>query len=109
MSEDDLAVYVDAFEHSGWHGPINRYRAQDLDAADIGQIEGGALTQPAAFIAGAADSVRDFIPGIDLFDFASRACLDFRGSTIIDGAGHWVQQEAPAATNAALESFLAGL
>ena len=30
-------------------------------------------------------------------------------STIIDGVGHWVQQEAPAETNAALERFLEGL
>jgi len=34
---------------------------------------------------------------------------DFRGATIIDGAGHWVQQEKPAETNAALLDFLANL
>ena len=31
---------------------------------------------------------------------------DFRGATVIDGAGHWVQQERPAETNAAMLSFL---
>ena len=34
---------------------------------------------------------------------------DFRGATVVDGAGHWVQQERPAETNAALLSFLASV
>ncbi len=109
LSEDDLAVYVEAFEQSGWHGAINRYRAQDLDAADVGQLGGGEIDQPAVFIGGALDAVRDFIPGADLYDAAPGACTDFRGATIIDGAGHWVQQERPDETNAALDAFLASL
>ena len=107
MSPTDLAVYVEAFETSGWVGPFNRYRAQGLDAAEIGSLPNGAqLTQPAAFVAGALDGVRDFVPGLDLFDFAPVFCAAFRGSTIIPGVGHWVQQEAPAATNAALDAFI---
>ena len=35
--------------------------------------------------------------------------LDDRGTVLIDDAGHWVQQEKPAETNAALLDFLAGL
>ena len=107
MSPTDLAVYVEAFEASGWVGPFNRYRAQGLDAVEIGSLPDGAqLTQPAAFVAGALDGVRDFVPGLDLFDFAPVFCTDFRNSTIIPGVGHWVQQEAPAATNAALDAFV---
>jgi pimeloyl-ACP methyl ester carboxylesterase len=34
---------------------------------------------------------------------------DFRGMTSVEGAGHWVQQENPAETNAALLAFLAAL
>lgn len=36
-------------------------------------------------------------------------CTDFRGSTIIEGEGHWIQQEAPDAVNAALLAFLRDL
>jgi hypothetical protein len=32
------------------------------------------------------------IPGVDLFATAGQFCSDVRGSTIVDGAGHWVQQ-----------------
>ena len=106
---EDFDVYAAGFEASGWHGPLNRYRAQPLDAADIGQLPDPNLKQPAAFIGGELDPVRNFAPGIDMYDFAAMACDDYRGTTIIDGAGHWVQQEAPEATNAALDAFVADL
>ncbi len=34
------------------------------------------------------------------------ALPDFRGGTIVEGAGHWIQQERPDEANAALLSFL---
>ena len=39
----------------------------------------------------------------------AEALPDFRGTTVVEGAGHWVQQEKPAETNAALLSFLASV
>lgn len=110
-SPDDLQVYADAFDEGGWRGPLNRYRAQGLDADQLGSLTDPApeLTQPAAFIGGELDGVRKFVPGLDLFEMAPASCLDFRGSTIVPGVGHWVQQEAPEATNAALDSFVDGL
>lgn len=109
LPADDLAVYKRAFAAGGWTGPLNRYRAQDLDFEQRAPVAGRRVTQPAAFIAGALDPVRRFIPGHDAFADAGRACDDFRGTTIIEGVGHWVQQEAPDRTNAALERFVDGL
>lgn len=111
MSADDLQVYADAFTAGGWHGPFNRYRAQGFDAEQLGSLHdpAPALLQPAAFIGGEFDGVRRFVPGMDLFADPGAACLDFRGSTIIPGVGHWVQQEAPDAVNAALADFVSGL
>ena len=106
MSAEELATYTEAIEAGGWHGPLNRYRAQELDAAELGERPDPILTQPATFIAGELDAVRNFVPGLDLFSFAPESCADFRGSTIVPGAGHWVQQEAPAAVNAALQAFV---
>jgi len=105
----DLAIYSAAFAAGGWRGPINRYRAQDLDFDDAVALRGQHIRQPAAFIAGSRDPVRWFAKGMDAYAMAGAACDDFRGTTIIEGAGHWVQQEAPDATNAALDAFLAGL
>lgn len=109
MSQADLSVYVEAFKAGGFRGPLNRYRAQGIDFADLAPFAGKAVAQPAFFVGGERDAVRSFIPGGDLYADPGAACADFRGSVIVPGAGHWVQQEAPAATNAALERFLAGL
>jgi pimeloyl-ACP methyl ester carboxylesterase len=109
MSEADLDVFAAAFEKSGFRGPLNRYRAQDLDFEQSADLAGKPVTQPACFIAGERDPVRNFVPGIDMFANAGAHCTDFRGTTLIPDAGHWVQQEAPEATNAALEGFVRGL
>jgi pimeloyl-ACP methyl ester carboxylesterase len=108
---EDHAVYVEAFDAGGWTGPLHRYRAQDLDAEQLGSLEepGPMLTQPATFIGGELDPVRHFVPGVDLFGMADSFCADFRGATIVSGAGHWVQQEAPAVVNGALDAFVDGV
>jgi pimeloyl-ACP methyl ester carboxylesterase len=36
-------------------------------------------------------------------------CADLRGKVLIEGAGHWNQQEKPEENNAVLLAFLAGL
>lgn len=108
-SAEDLQVYADAMHQGGWNGPLNRYRAQPLDAAELGTLPDANLKQPAAFIGGELDVVRAFSEGVDPFEFAGLACDDFRGTTIVPGAGHWVQQEEPEQVNAALDAFLAAL
>ncbi|WP_448582762.1 alpha/beta fold hydrolase, partial [Thermaurantiacus sp.] len=109
MPEADMAVFVEAFRKGGWRGPINRYRAQDLDFAERAPVKGRTIPQPACFIAGEADLVRHFVPGVDLYADPGAFCQDYRGTTLVPRAGHWVQQETPEAVNAALEAFLAGL
>jgi pimeloyl-ACP methyl ester carboxylesterase len=109
MPEPDMAIFEAAFREGGWRGPINRYRAQDLDFAEREAVSGRTIAQPACFIAGSDDIVRHFVPGMDLFADPGAACADYRGTTLVPGVGHWVQQEAPAAVNEALERFLAGL
>jgi epoxide hydrolase A/B len=109
MSDKDLQVYVDAFRAGGFRGPLNRYRAQNIDVEELADVAGKPVTQPSFFVAGARDAVRAFIPGMDLYENPGMACTDFRGSVILPGVGHWVQQEAPTGTNAALEGFLKGV
>lgn len=106
MSEAELKLYADAFQAGGFRGPLNRYRAQEIDFVDLADYAGKPVTRPSFFIAGERDPVRHFIPGLDLYQTAGAACSDFRGSVIVPRVGHWVQQEAPDATNTALEGFL---
>jgi pimeloyl-ACP methyl ester carboxylesterase len=109
MSEADLGIYVEAFRAGGFRGPLNRYRAQAIDFGELAELSGRSIVQPSTFIAGERDPVRAFIPGLDLYANPGIACADFRGSTIMPGIGHWVQQEAPRETNEALEAFVRGL
>lgn len=109
LTQEDLDVYVSSFEKGGFHGAFNRYRAIDLDHQELIDLRGKPLLQPACFVGGEHDPVRNFVPGFDAFEHAGMACSDFRGATIIPNVGHWVQQEAAQATNQALKTFVEGL
>jgi pimeloyl-ACP methyl ester carboxylesterase len=109
ITDADLDALAASLERTGMAGAFNRYRALALDAAESADIIGAPVTQPSCFIAGERDPVRAFIPGSDGYADPGAACTDFRGSTIIPGAGHWVHQESPAETNAALLAFLQSL
>ena len=109
LTTADLEKYSNAFQTGGFRGPLNRYRAQGFDIEELVAIRGQTIQQPACFIGGEKDPVRHFVTGFDMYANPGTACDDFRGSTIIDGVGHWVQQEAPAETNAALKTFLSSL
>ncbi len=109
MSDADFDYLVSNFEAGGFRGPLNRYRNQERDFEVLPEMGVALVTQPSAFIAGSQDFVRRFVPNLDAYEDVSSLCTDFRGKTIVDGVGHWVQQEAPGAVNAALLAFLESL
>jgi pimeloyl-ACP methyl ester carboxylesterase len=106
LTEQDLAYYIGQFEKSGFRGPLNRYRTSDLDFAQTAALADRRIEQPAGFIAGSLDPVLRFIPGVDLVELMRARVPDLRLVRLIEGAGHWVQQERPAEVNAALLEFL---
>lgn len=106
FTEQDLDYYTKEFERSGFRGPLNRYRNQERDWAALPQLSEEHITQPALFIAGARDPVLRFVPGIDLLESMNRWYDDLRGKVVLDGVGHWTQQEDPAGVNRALLDFL---
>ena len=109
MSDSDLQIYAEAFATGGFRGPINRYRAQDLDFEASKAAVGMLLSQPSCFIGGERDLVREMFPGIDLYADIESGYQDLRINDLVAGAGHWVQQEAPQKTNAILERFVRSL
>ena len=109
MSDGDLDVYVRSLEETGMVGAFNRYRAMAFDAEVSADIVGATVDRPACFIGGELDAVRSIIPGADSYADPGAGCTDYRGTTIVPDAGHWVHQEAPAPVNAALEAFVATL
>jgi epoxide hydrolase A/B len=106
LSEDDLDYYTAQFSKSGFRGSLNRYRNQDRDWENLTGLARARITRPACFIAGSRDAVLRFVPGVDLVENMKRWIDDLRTCEIIDGAGHWIQQERAQAVNALLLGFL---
>ena len=105
LTADDLATYVDAFEASGFFGPVSWYRNLDANHAVVKDLPPPSM--PTWFIGGTQDMVIAARPG---YVEAMEARLpDHRGTVLIEGAGHWTQQEAPDAFNRALLGALAEL
>jgi len=105
LSEDELDHYVAEFTRTGFTGGINWYRNFDRNWKATEHIDGAHVQQPSLFIGGKLDPVLLMSPptvGADFLD-------DHRGDVLIDGAGHWVQQEKPAEVNDALLGWLKGL
>ncbi|HLK01089.1 MAG TPA: alpha/beta hydrolase [Streptosporangiaceae bacterium] len=105
ISEDELAVYVRAFERTGFTGGLNYYRAMDLSWERTADLDGKLVTQPALFLTGESDPVRRFLPGTSMAGIVP----DLREQVVLPGAGHWVQQERPAEVNAELLRFLSSV
>jgi pimeloyl-ACP methyl ester carboxylesterase len=109
LTPEDVAYYTEQFIRSGFRGGLNRYRCQERDHALMPELSQKKIEQPALFIAGTRDPVLSFVPGVRLSDRMDRWYEDLRGKVLIEGAGHWIQQERPAEVNAALLEFLRGL
>ncbi len=110
LPEADLAVYTGEYGHTGFQGGLQWYRARTtgLFESELEVFSGRTIDVPACFIAGRQDWGIYQKPG-EIEAMQTRACSDWRGLHLIDGAGHWVQQEQPAAVLRHLQGFLAGL
>jgi pimeloyl-ACP methyl ester carboxylesterase len=107
LDRETEAFFVGEFERTGLTGGLNRYRNVDRDWSDLEAYDGAALTLPSLFVGGTDDPVvrggRDFIEAF------GQTMPGLRGVHLLDGVGHWVQQEAPDAVTDLLLSWLRGL
>jgi pimeloyl-ACP methyl ester carboxylesterase len=107
LTEADLQAYADEFAHSGFFGPVSYYRNLDANFDVVKDLGPERVAMPVYFVGGTHDVVNVMDPsGIERMQ---NLLPDFRGSTVLDGVGHWTQQEAPAAFNEALLGFLRSL
>ncbi|WP_368860316.1 alpha/beta fold hydrolase [Caballeronia sp. BR00000012568055] len=107
LTEADLAVYVRSFRRTGFQGGLNWFRCHtgSIGLADIELFTGRTIDVPTCFISGAADWGAYRKPGA-LERMRTTTCTRMDGVHLIDGAGHWVQQEQPDQFNAVLVDFL---
>jgi len=103
--EEDIKVFVDEYQRTGFRGGLNWYRNLDRNWEILAPWEGAVINQPALFIAGTRDPVIAGKRGIAAIESMKKAVPEVR-IVMIDGAGHWIQQERPAEVNAAVVGFL---
>ncbi|MFN2616511.1 MAG: alpha/beta fold hydrolase [Thermoleophilaceae bacterium] len=102
LSEDELQLYVEAFERTGFTGGLSYYRNIDRNWELTEQLAERRVEQPALFLTGSRDPVQRFMP-LEVMD---GWLTDLRDTVVVEGAGHWVQQERPTEVNEALVRFL---
>ena len=107
LPENELKVYSEEYGRTGFQGGLNWYRVR-WDSRFTREAEvfsGRTIDVPSAFIAGKSDwGVYQAPPAFERMQ--QSALTKMRFCELIDGAGHWVQQEQPEAVSRLLVKFL---
>ena len=108
LPDDELAVYAAEYSRTGFQGGLQWYRARWTPQLErlLQLYAGRTIDVPACFISGKSDWGNHQRPG-ELEAMGTKVCTDYRGTHLVDGAGHWVQQEQPEAVAGLLRDFLA--
>lgn len=106
LGEADLAYFTESFRKSGFRGGLNWYRNLDRNWELTAPWQDAQILQPSLFIAGSKDAVITGLIGAKRVNELERVLPNLKRKLIIEGAGHWVQQERPDEVNAALVTFL---
>ncbi|KUJ09346.1 putative epoxide hydrolase [Mollisia scopiformis] len=106
LDDDDLAVYVQEHGRTGFQGSLNWYRVSTNPAImkELELYAGRTIAVPLLFISGKKDWGTYQEPGA--VEKMSEVCPQFKGVELIDGAGHWVQQEQPEKVVELVSKFL---
>ena len=109
LTEADMDYYEGEFRQSGFRGPLNRYRNHERDFEWLKAWQGKRIEQPALFIGGTRD------PATYLFGAVTDPIAMMRmfapkvEGHILEGVGHWTQQERPEEVNRLLLDWLGRL
>ena len=109
LPEEALAVFAAQFRRTGFRGGLNWYRNIDRNWELTAPWHGAAIEVPALFVAGSRDAVIRGAMGERALAQMDAAVPGLRRKVIVDGAGHWIQQERPDEVNAELLGFLRAL
>jgi pimeloyl-ACP methyl ester carboxylesterase len=109
VNAEDLAYATAEFRRTGFRGGLNWYRSLRLSWELLAPWRGAVIHQPSMFIGGERDDVLKFPASRASIDKYSQTLPGLRGCHLLQGAGHWVQRDRPAAVNELLLAFLRSL
>jgi pimeloyl-ACP methyl ester carboxylesterase len=107
LPDAELEVYSAAFTRTGFQGGLQWYRCatDGRNIAELRLFSGRTIDVPSCFISGRSDWGTYQRPG-EFERMQTTACTRMMGCHLVDGAGHWVQQEQPAQVSRLLLNFL---
>lgn len=109
LTQADLDYYVAQFESTGFRGGVNYYRNFQRNWEITEHLADAKIEVPTLFIAGEKDVVIRGATAPMLTGMMAEVVSDLRDVVLVPEIGHWIQQEDPVATNAALLGFLKSL
>jgi pimeloyl-ACP methyl ester carboxylesterase len=107
LSDRELSFYSAEYQRTGFQGGLQWYRCGTSGefTAELQIWSGRTIDVPSCFIAGKQDWGIYQRPGV-YEAMQQSACTRMLGAHLIEGAGHWVQQEQPAEVSRLLLQFL---
>jgi pimeloyl-ACP methyl ester carboxylesterase len=105
ISEAEFEHYVTEFTRTGFTGGLNWYRNYDRNWATTAQLTDAKITAPALFVGGTADPYLTFMRP----ERAGEVVDGPYRQEMIEGAGHWIQQDSADEVNRILLEFLGGI
>jgi pimeloyl-ACP methyl ester carboxylesterase len=109
LTEAEVDVYAGEYGRTGFTGALQGYRVRrgsdPRSIAEMHTFSGRTIDVPSQYIAGKSDWGVYQTPGA-VDKMRNSACTRMTGFHLLDGAGHWVQQEQPEQVSALLVQFL---
>jgi len=106
LTDEELRVYSSEYGRNGFQGGLQSYRVGRVPrlSAELQLFAGRTIDVPSLFVSGKSDW--GVYQRAGSLDNMRRACTKFEGVELIDGAGHWVQQERAQQVAARLVKFV---
>lgn len=107
LTDEELRVYSGEYGRTGFQGGLQSYRiGQDPKwSAELTLFAGRTIDVPSMFVSGKSDW--GVYQRAGAFEAMTRtACTQMRGVHLLEGAGHWVQQEQAQVVAQLLVEFL---
>jgi len=107
FTAEDVAVYASEYGRVGFQGGLQGYRRglEPRNGAEMLTFSGRTIDVPSIFISGKSDWGVYQSPGT-AETMRTKACTNMTGFHLVEGAGHWVQQEQPDEVSRLLIAFL---
>jgi pimeloyl-ACP methyl ester carboxylesterase len=107
LTDTAVDFYTREFERTGFSGGLNWYRNIDRNWELTAPWSGAVVTPPALYVVGDRDVVYHFpSAGPQMLTNLSRFVPNLRQAVLLEGCGHWTQQERPDEVSRLILAFL---